>query len=206
MTTTTDQIAELDARRAALRAEFDAADTTLALQRGQLVRDLVGDPDTRGAIQRAARELGVSWTQVQRLLGEHDARRVRLALTAAGWQASDYTVRAAGGHANVAVVHGEGDHQVNRMNAASALLNALNAVGYQVHDGDLAVDVDGRGPLATLAAGGEIVVTIPDTAPQCLVCGRPGPAEDICDGCSAVGATTLHPDEAEGEEGEAEGA
>lgn len=144
----------------ALAAALDEDRQELALLRSGLVREMVGP--SRGGKAVAARALGVSWTQVQRALGEDVERRVRLALALADWTRDAYTVRAKGDHAVVSLGLDltENPYDSIRLNAAYALITALEAAGLEVSADGLAVDVDGSGPGAALAAGREADVNV----------------------------------------------
>ncbi len=147
-------LAEVDRRI----TELGRQEQQLVLLRGELVRELVGTG--RGGKQRAAETLGVSWTQIQRGLGEDIVRRVRAAL--AGWDRHDYAVRAVGDHAAVALgVDVAGRSAATSLNAAYSLLNALHDAGLEGSDTHGRTADEGEaGPGRVLASGGEITVTI----------------------------------------------
>jgi len=143
--------------------------------RGEVLRELVGS--ARGGRSRAAEVLGVTDVQVGRLLVEDLRRAVAAAFADAGFERDDYLVGSLGQGSPPRVsmsmtpddededeAEVEDDRRISpgwirRMNTAGAMLNTLHAAGFTAVADGLGVDVDGRGPRATLAEGNEITVT-----------------------------------------------
>lgn len=155
-------IATVDARR----AELAATDQDLVLLRAELLRELVGDG--RGGKQRAAQVLGVSWTQVQRALGEDVTRRVRAAIESADLDRDAYVVRVVGDHAEVRLSTALLDDAPRRRtarwvalgNTAGNLLTALRRAGLDVAGDDRSVDDGNFGPTPALVRGDVVEVSV----------------------------------------------
>lgn len=134
---------------------------TLLLQRGKLIHELVGTE--RGGVVRAARELGVSRTQIYRLRATDIVRRAHRALQRGGWEPDAYRIRRTeGGTVYLDVVQNEGKLSAN---AASALLNALHDEGMVGCADGLIRDVLRLGPLSALERGEGIEIEIDATRP-----------------------------------------
>lgn len=142
----------------ATRTLADVMPPATPLYRGQVERrELAGAG--RGGKQRAAAALGVSWTQIQRALGEDVVRRVRVALS--DWDRGDYVARVVGDRATVGLgVAMMEKPDTMRLNAAYGLLNDLAANGLSCSADGMARDVGGQGPGQALVRGDEIDVTI----------------------------------------------
>lgn len=141
--------------------------------RGEVLRELVGS--ARGGRSRAAEVLGVTDVQVGRLLVEDLRRAVAVAFADAGFERGDYLVGSLGQgsppRVSMSMTPDDEDEAevedgrrispgwIRRMNTAGAMLNTLHAAGFTAVADGLGVDVDGRGPRATLAEGNEITVT-----------------------------------------------
>jgi hypothetical protein len=151
------RIERIDGRIALLRDEI----RTLMIERGGEVRGMVGT--RHGGMAQAARDLGVSQTQLTRILADDTVRRVDTILSAHGLDGWCAVVAGRGAAASVTLRHskdGRGIHPDVLRTRAEVVVFHLREAGFRLEAPDPRLDAAG-GLDAVLASLAGLRVTVP---------------------------------------------